>query len=118
MPEEERFSAISMGSWIFCALRQNGTPTCWHWDMVADSWVRANKDPDVGEIVSISTGGLHGCGLQETWEAVCWHVSGHRHPEPVPSENALFVAIASETFHTCGLGADGSRLCRLANRIE
>ncbi len=112
--EEERFSAISMGGWSFCALRRDGTPTCWFWNVVSDHYVRPDVDPDVGDIVNLSTGAFHGCGLRETGEAVCWWTSGRGNGQ-LPSPEGVFVAIASEGFHSCGLRADGSRQCWTAS---
>ena len=118
MPGAERYSAISMGWGSFCALRRDGTPTCWHWNVVATSWVRNEVEPDVGKLVSISTGTFHSCGLRETGEIACWWTAHAADPGPWPSEEATFVAIASKGFYSCGMKEDGSRICWNANPTQ
>lgn len=110
MLEGERFVAISNGGWSFCAIRQNGTPTCWYFNVVSEDWVRGD-DPDVGAIVSLSMGAFHSCGLRENGAPVCWWVLADIEAEPWPSEDERFTAISSRDFFSCGLRADGSHLC-------
>ena len=109
-PSDERFKAISSGSWHTCALRFDGTPVCW--GLVDDSDHGGPLPMDFGQerppegerFVAISSGDFHSCGIRADGTPVCWGV------DTSPAED-IFSAIDSGDRQACGLREDGSVSC-------
>ncbi len=68
------------------------------------------QTPPAGEkLTSISTEGLHSCGLREDGTAVCW--GSNRDGEGSPPSGERFIAITAGSQHTCGLREDSTAVC-------
>ena len=131
-PEGERFSAVSVAFAHNCGLRSDGSVLCWGVDLAGQ------LSPPEGELFSaVATGTLHTCGLLLDGSAVCWgydleravEVTGSPRSGPgtgvnapgmeflfnthrtEPPEGERFTAIATGSWHTCGLRQDGGVSC-------
>ena len=61
----DAFTAITVGHSHSCALRNNGTITCW-------GKVRQAADPPAGAYTAIAAGSAHACALTNEGQAFCW----------------------------------------------
>src|SRR5688500_20069671 len=81
-----------------CALRQDGTASCWGNDY------NGKTTPPAGTFIELSAGFEHTCGLRGDGSVACWG-DGYA-MEGVPAPPAMcgrFTALASGPIHTCGL---------------
>ncbi|MXY02862.1 MAG: hypothetical protein F4Y66_08495 [Acidimicrobiales bacterium] len=87
-----------------CALRQNGTASCWG----ADSYGRTSPPSGV-RFRSIVAGDMHTCGLTIEGHARCW---GADHAgQSTPPHDTVFVDLIADFDSTCGLRARGDVVC-------
>ena len=109
--ETERFKVIDLGGWSFCAIRTDGSPTCWHWHMTGKMFTRNERDPATSDITSISTRSFRACGIRSDKDGVCWWTGGWDQPPTWPSDLGLVHEIVDNSYHFCTMQADGSRRC-------
>ena len=130
--EGEKFVAINVSHVHGCGLRSDGSVLCWGFDLAGQ------LSPPEGELFSaVATGTLHTCGLLLDGSAVCWGYDLERAVELTgsprsgpgtgvnapgmeflfnthrtePPEGERFTAIATGSWHTCGLRQDGGISC-------
>ena len=102
------YTAIAAGGRHTCALRADGTATCWGDDS-------AGRDgPPSGRFIAIDSG-QHACGVRSDGTATCWEVSRYRYDSSAvgyaDAPDGTFTAIAAAHGHACGLRGDGSIVC-------
>ena len=71
--EDERFKDISSGPMFTCALRLDGTPSCWGQDYGTPEPERIDYASVVNDsFVAIDTGWNYSCGLRADGTTTCW----------------------------------------------
>lgn len=71
-PQDETFTAISVGDGYACALREDGSPKCWGSYGYDEPGERASPPSDE-RFSAISSGRYHACGLRiRDGSPVCW----------------------------------------------
>ena len=96
------FKAVSAGGAHTCAIRTDGTVTCW-----GDN-AHGQADPPPGTYESVSAGGTHTCAMRTDGTVECWgrNLYGQsNHPEGVHR------AVTAGDAHTCAIRADGTIRC-------
>jgi alpha-tubulin suppressor-like RCC1 family protein len=134
--EDLRFTSISAGNALTCALTEEGEAWCWGSGEAApvgvDAWDRRERVVPVAvpgrlRFRSISAGlGEHACGLSPNGAAYCWGANesgqlgnGTKRTSymPVPvAGGRRFKSISAGAYHTCGVATDGSTCCWGSNR--
>ena len=99
---EDRFSAVAAGDEYSCALRTDGTVTCWGWNF------HGQVVAPEGRFVAVTAGWTHSCALRSDNTAVCW---GDEEDGKTRPPNARFSTITSGDDHSCGLRLDGTVGC-------
>ena len=102
LPAEVRFTAIDAGDGHTCALRADGTISCWG----ANEYGQADA-PD-GEFLAVSAGGQHSCAIRTDRTVLCW---GSVYPRPFEAASEEFQSVSAGFGHTCGLRIDGTISC-------
>jgi len=90
---------VVAGAYHGCALRAEGTITCW-----GDN-ANGEASPPAGIYTQVSTRGETACALSATGEAACWGLWG------LPAPAGPFVQVSAGNFTSCGLRTDGSLSC-------
>ena len=86
-----------------CALRQDGTASCWGHDNDGET------TPPPGAFMELSASFEHTCGLRGDGSVECWGLGFSARegspppPPPPPAMSGTFTALASGMLHTCGL---------------
>ena len=96
------YTAVAVGWAHSCALRFDGTITCWG----ANWWGQA--DPPKGQFVSISAGGGHSCGIRTDHTLACW---GDDRRGQTNSPEGEFLIVAGGGEHSCALRSTGEVTC-------
>ena len=97
------FTAISVGWWHSCGLREGGTAVCWGFNGYG------GVNAPLGKFSVISAGYEHSCGLRTDGIAVCW---GNNYYGQADSPDGKSSAIsAAGGSHSCGLRTDGIAVC-------
>ena len=93
------------GNWSHvCALRPDGSPVCWGWDILGQA------SPPRGErFATISSGSFHTCALRPDGSPACW--GDNEYGQAWPPRGERFAAISSGDGFTCALRPDGSPVC-------
>ena len=76
-PEGEEFSAISSGSEHTCAIRKNGSLTCWGTNFVqarAFAMQEPPPPPEEDRFIAVSAGFYRVCALREDGSPKCWGI--------------------------------------------
>ena len=102
-----------------CALRLDGTPSCWGEDYGTPELERTEYSAVLNDsFVAIDTGWNYSCGLRADGITTCWGDSDSDtgrygdHGREWPPEGERFSSISTGSSHTCGLGTrDGSVVC-------
>lgn len=77
---------VSAGHWHTCALREDGTATCW------GGLDPGLGQPPEGEFAAISAGRHHSCGLRPSGKVECWGGNGEDWVHPPEGEYTLVQA--------------------------
>ena len=122
-------TAVTAGGRHSCALHQDGTISCWGWNISGQLGNRTETDSevpvevmDITDATAISTGINHSCALHQTGTISCWGNNifsqlGNRTNErwfTVPVEVVGITgatAITSGGFDSCALHQDGAISC-------
>lgn len=83
-----------------CALRPDGTITCW-----GSAWIGA---PPPGHFVQLSGGFVDFCALDATGQITCW---GHGPRDPFDAPEGVFTQVSVGIAHVCALTIDGEVSC-------
>ena len=123
---------VTAGHWHTCALRENGSISCWGSDH--DGQLGNGDDEDgsavpvevtgISNAVAVSAGGEHTCALRSTGEISCWGdnwrgemgngQSGNEYDSSVPVKVSGIddaVNVSSGGWHTCAVHEDGNVSC-------
>ena len=116
-PEDEKFVAISSGTFHVCGLREEGTVVCWG---VSDSGELPPWNSGLKEVrfTSLNTQGCYTCGLLQDGTPLCWEYAVQPEIclwEPFelapPPAGETFVEIVGIEGGSCGLRREGTFLC-------
>ena len=95
------YTAIAAGSWHSCALRTDGTITCW-----TDRGRWRYYSP-TGIYTAITTSHGHSCALRTDGTITCWDERGlHENPP-----DGTYTAVSAGNGHSCALRTDGTVTC-------
>lgn len=92
--------ALASGEAHTCALRQDGTVSCWG----NNDYGQASAPPSEIRFAAIGAGGFSTCGVRDDGGVVCWGQLGY-----VPA--GQFIAVAVGEWLACGLHPDGQATC-------
>ena len=95
-------SAVSAGWGYSCALRKDGTATCWGGN------ARGQADAPDGALTQVSAGGLHTCGLRTEGTVTCW---GYDAQDQLDAPSGAFTSLTTGLAHTCALRTDSTLAC-------
>lgn len=85
---------IDAGRYHTCALKEDGTITCWGYNFYGQA-----NSPE-GTFTQVSAGYEHTCALKESGEIECW--GNDEHGQSSPPEGT-FTQVSAGYWHTCGL---------------
>ncbi|MEA2591211.1 MAG: hypothetical protein QOD62_1042, partial [Actinomycetota bacterium] len=97
-----RGEVISSGLYHTCALKSDGTATCWGLNGSGQATAPG------GTFVSISSGGSHTCAIHSDGTVACWGDNTYGQSTPPAG---TFTAITTGGSHSCGIKTDGSAAC-------
>ena len=101
-PPPRRFTAVDSGGEHTCALRTDGTVSCWG----NNDYGQANAPDGQFEAVTLSL--EHTCGLRTDGTVECWGASVYGRTD---APDGRFDAVSAGRWYTCGLRADGTVVC-------
>lgn len=96
------FVAVAAGREFSCALRVDGSVTCWGRNEDAQLQV-----PD-GPFTEVSAGSRHACALRTDGTVACWGDNDDGQAHPASGE---FSSVGAGASHSCGLRVDGTITC-------
>ena len=126
----DRITQLSSGSAHVCALSERATVRCWGANTSGQAGVFSPGVPSVptatavalniGQVVSLSSGGIQTCALTSVRRVFCWGADQTNYgrdagttdfsPRPV-AEGIQFQAISAGQVHACGLDTGGRVRC-------
>ena len=113
-----RYTAVSVGEYHSCAIRDTGEIACWG--------TLLDDIPD-GEFSTISAGEVHTCAIRTSEEIACWVAFDRRwynadgeivvttRPAATPPAGS-FTAVGAGTDHSCAIRDTGEIACWGSNR--
>ncbi len=112
---------VTVGLFVACALREDGTPDCWNISKEVGPIspelpaleLPLVPPPDGESFVSISSGVYQICGLQADGTPICWMSISDPSLASMasPPDGEVFASVDSRTCYSCGLRPDGTPLC-------
>jgi alpha-tubulin suppressor-like RCC1 family protein len=133
LPSGGPFVAVTAGYDHVCALRADGTVSCWgatpapagprfaQIDASEDQtcglttdhelrcWGHSHGALPTGTFVDVATGPVYSCALRSDGEAVCWGATTA--PDGIPVQPGPFVDLTASARGACGLRPDGTTTC-------
>ena len=100
--EQAAFAEVSAGGNHSCALRTDGTITCW-----GNDWLGQATAPS-GSFTQVSSGGWYSCGLRTDGTITCW---GDNSRKQTTAPSGSFTQVSTGFAHSCALGTDGTITC-------
>ena len=97
---------VSAGYRHTCAIKTDGTPTCWGFDFFGQSDVPAGT----GTVTAISAGYYNTCAIKTDGTPTCWGYDGAGE-STVPPGTGTVTAIDGGTFDMCAIKTDGTPVC-------
>jgi alpha-tubulin suppressor-like RCC1 family protein len=104
-PPSGLFSKVSAGRDTTCAIKSDGSVTCWGNEETGI----VTGAPQAYGFSSLSVGGYHACALRNK-NVVCWGQDDYGQISP-PEPNMEFTNIACGNYHTCAVQANGYVVC-------
>jgi hypothetical protein len=98
--------AVEAGEYHSCAIRTDGTPTCWGWGDDGQTTIPAGT----GTVTAITAGLYHTCAIRTDGTPTCWG-SDQSGQTTVPDGVGTVTAIAAGSYHTCAIRTDGTPTC-------
>lgn len=126
-PPPVQATAVASGNGFSCALRADGTVTCWGYNngrLGAGTDISSSTPvlvKDVGDAIAIAAGGSTACALRKSGAVACWGANGYgqlgdgttndsRFPVKVLNlEDATQLALGN--LHACALKKDATVVC-------
>ena len=112
------FSETSAGESHSCAIREDGSLTCWGYDFFGQS-TAPTLDPEWYDVVQVSSGGYHTCAVVDCTpppgqfcvlgNGWCW--GDDDDGQASPPFGAVFDHIVAGRYHSCGLKTDNQVVC-------
>ena len=103
--EAQKAHRVTAGGVHSCALRADGTVTCWgynyHGQLAA---------PTSGDFAAVAAGGAHSCALRADGTITCWGDNDFGQYDDIPA-GGDFVAVVAGGAHSCALRADSTIIC-------
>ena len=116
------FSEVSAGEGHTCAIREDGSLTCWGYDFFGQAEV-PELPADFYDFVQVSSGGYHTCAVVECTpppggicliaNSLCWGNNNYGQATPPPV--TVFDHVSAGRYHTCGLTSSYDPICWGAN---
>lgn len=103
-PPSGTFAKVSAGRDSTCALRADGTISCWGHEKTG---IVTNAPTTFG-FDHISVGGEHACALKKQ-RVTCWGKNDYGQLDP-PEPKMDFTSVACGTSHTCAVQSNGARM--------
>ena len=98
-----RGASLRSGGGHSCALRTDGTITCWGWNRDGQS------DAPSGQYTAVSAGSVHSCALRTDGTITCW--GWNEYGQSRRAQRPQYTAIAAGSEHSCALRTDGTITC-------
>lgn len=91
-------------------MTDGGTICCWGAtdDRFWDGTPVGNGTPPDGSFLSVSTGGMHTCGIRADQTVSCW---GSNHDGQTSAPSGTFKSVSAGYDFTCAVRVDGTMLC-------
>jgi alpha-tubulin suppressor-like RCC1 family protein len=106
VPNGDEFVQVSSSISHSCALRVNGSISCWGFGGLALS---PNAE---GNFIQVTVGGFHSCGLRSDGSVYCFGKNSHGQLNvPILPEGVKFSQLSAGKTNTCGLRDDGRIEC-------
>ena len=102
-----QYAAITVGHDHSCALRTNGTITCWGLNGSGEA------DAPDGQFSAVAAGVRHSCGLRTDGTITCWGLNGSGAAD---APGGQFTAVTAGASHACGQRTDGTHVCWSSER--
>jgi len=112
------FSEVSAGESHTCAIREDGSLTCWGYDFFGQADV-PELNREYYDFVQVSSGGYHTCAVVECTpppggvcligNGLCWGNDDEGQAGPQPG--VVFDHISAGRYHTCGLTTNNQAVC-------
>ena len=105
---DQRYEAVAAGENFSCALRADGTITCWGSNQYGKS------DPPQGTFRALSAGDSHACAIRVNNSIVCW---GDNTAGQSGRRSGTYEAVSADwdpyhgSGHTCAVNTDGAVRC-------
>jgi alpha-tubulin suppressor-like RCC1 family protein len=103
MPQEGGFRSVALGSSHVCAVRENGSVSCWA--TVVNTWTMT---PPAGSFDTIAMAWGTACGLRASGAVECWGTPDTQ--QQTPSAGS-YVQVATGSGRACALDSSGGHLC-------
>ena len=101
------YAAITVGYGHSCALRADGTITCWGNNRAGEA------DAPDGQFSAVAAGGHHSCGLRAGGSITCWGLNGSGAAD---APDGQFSTVTAGASHSCGQRTDGTHACWSSER--
>ena len=97
---------ITSGGFHSCAVRVDGSVTCWGRNIDGQATVPASISP----VARISGGGYHNCAIIADGTVRCWGLNNLNQSTP-PAGLSSVAKISAGSFHSCAIRTDASLVC-------
>src|SRR5438094_598397 len=101
-----RGAVVSAGLYHTCAIKSNGTATCW--GLNTDG--QASPTATLGTLIALSSGGSHSCAIKSDGTAVCWGLNNYGQATP-PAGLGPIISISAGHVQTCAIKSNGTSVC-------
>jgi hypothetical protein len=103
-PSGAEFVKVAAGAKNSCAVRVDGSVTCWGY---ASEVIDINEPPP-GAFVDVSVGGYHACGVRPDATLACWGANNNSQSDAPPGE---FARVSTTEWASCAVDLLGRPTC-------